>query len=383
MIELTGQDFRRRMPEASDDLRSRNSLWLRLRIDFPLLVLLLCLAGFGFIVLYSASDGSRAFLRQMIFFSLGLVTMMGVAQLHAHTLQRGALWFYLFAVALLVVVIFFGVGAKGAQRWISLGGFRFQPSELMKLALPIMVASYLARREIPPRFKHVFWSLVMVAIPVLLIIQQPDLGTSLLIGMSGLVALFLAGLRWRYIFGAVAAVMAGAWPMWQFVLHDYQKQRILTLFSPDADRLGAGWNIYQSKIAIGSGGLQGKGWMQGTQSHLDFLPESHTDFIIAVLAEEFGLVGVLALMALYVLIIGRGFIIALNAQDSFGRLLAGSITFTFFMYVLVNMGMVAGLLPVVGVPLPLVSYGGTALLTLMMGFGLLMSISTEPKRVTL
>jgi rod shape determining protein RodA len=229
----------------------------------------------------------------------------------------------------------------------------------------------------------VFWTLVIVGVPTLLIMKQPDLGTSLLVASSGLMVLFFAGLRWRYILGAVLLLLAAAWPIWQFVLHAYQKQRILTLLNPEADKLGAGWNIIQSKTAIGSGGFDGKGWLNGTQSQLNFLPESHTDFIIAVLAEEFGLLGVLLLLSLYVLIIGRGLWIAAQAQDSFSRLLAGSITFTFFVYVFVNIGMVSGLLPVVGVPLPLVSHGGTSIVTLMTGFGILMAISTERRRVTI
>jgi rod shape determining protein RodA len=285
------------------------------------------------------------------------------------------------ALILLVLVLFCGVGAKGAQRWLSLGGFRFQPSEMMKLAMPIAIAAYLSNKSLPPRFKHVAWSLLFVAIPTVLIVRQPDLGTSILVAASGIIVLFYAGLPWRYIAAAFALLVASIWPMWHYVLHDYQRSRVLTLFNPEADKLGAGWNIIQSKTAIGSGGFDGKGWLNGTQSHLDFLPESHTDFIIAVLAEEFGFVGVFCLLMLYLLIVFRGLFIALNAQDGFQRLLAGSITLTFFIYVFVNVGMVSGLLPVVGVPLPLVSLGGTSLVTLMLGFGLLMGISAEPQRI--
>jgi rod shape determining protein RodA len=266
---------------------------------------------------------------------------------------------------------------------LSIGGFRFQPSEVLKLAVPIMMAAYLAKRLLPPRFSHVCIALVLIGIPTLLIMRQPDLGTSLLIATSGLLVLFFAGLRWRYIAGAVGVLLASAWPIWMFVLHGYQRQRILTMLNPEADKLGAGWNIIQSKTAIGSGGIYGKGWLNGTQSQLNFLPESHTDFIIAVLAEEFGLLGVLALLSLYVLIIGRGLWIALTAQNTFSRLLAGSITFTFFVYIFVNIGMVSGLLPVVGVPLPLVSHGGTSIVTLMVGFGILMAIGTERRRVSI
>jgi rod shape determining protein RodA len=260
-----------------------------------------------------------------------------------------------------------------------LGGFRFQPSELLKLVVPMSVAWYLSSRVLPPRLKHVVVSLLIVVIPTVLIAKQPDLGTSILIASSGLFVLFFAGIRWSYIFTAVGCALLAAYPMWQFVLHDYQRQRILTMLNPESDKLGSGWNIIQSKTAIGSGGFDGKGWLNGTQSQLDFLPESHTDFIIAVLAEELGLKGVLILMLLYLLIIARGLWIGLHAQHSFGRLLAGSITLTFFVYVFVNMGMVSGLLPVVGVPLPLVSQGGTSLVTLMAGFGLLMAISTEKR----
>lgn len=372
------------MPEASRDLRRRGSIWTRLHIDPPLLFLLLALTVYGLVVLYSASGENRNFLeRQAVIFLLGYAALFVVAQVRLNTLVRWSPWLWAFGVGLLLLVMFFGVGAKGAQRWLSVGGLRFQPAEVMKIALPVVVAGYLSQRHLPPRFKHVFWTLILVFTPTLLILQQPDLGTALLIAFSGLAVLFLAGLRWFYIVGALTLALGSIYPMWEYVLRDYQRQRILTLLNPEADKLGAGWNIIQSKTAIGSGGLSGKGWMQGTQSHLDFLPEGHTDFIIAVLAEEFGLFGVLALIGIYLLIIGRGLTIALNAQDTFGRLLAGSITLTLFVYVFVNMGMVAGLLPVVGVPLPLVSYGGTAMLTLMIGFGLLMAIATQQRRLTI
>lgn len=381
---MSSQDFLRRMPEASQDLRRRSSLSMRFHIDPPLLLLLLLLTVFGLVVLYSAANESlNYFKRQSRFFILAYGLLFIVAQVRLDMLRRWSFWFYAFCVGLLVLVIFFGSGAKGAQRWLDVGVTRFQPSDLMKLALPIAVCAYMANRHLPPKIKHIFVVLGLVAIPVGLIYMQPDLTTSALVAVPGLAALFLGGLRWRYMIGAFLFGLASIWPIWQFALHDYQKGRVLTLLNPDADKLGSGWNSFQAKTAIGSGGLEGKGWLQGTQSHLDFLPESHTDFAIAVLAEEFGLYGVLVLIALYLLIIGRGFLIALNAQDTFGRLLAGSITLTFFVYVFVNMGMVSGLLPIAGVPLPMVSYGGTALLTLMMGFGLLMAISTEQRRVTI
>jgi rod shape determining protein RodA len=307
--------------------------------------------------------------------------MIAVAQFDVSFYQRWAPWVYVAGIGLLVAVILVGVGAKGAQRWLALPGIRFQPSEIMKLLVPMTVAWYLAKRALPPSLKNIVVTLLLLGMPAALVFKQPDLGTAILISASGMFVLFFAGVRWRLIFGAFFCVLAAIYPAWQYVLHDYQRQRVLTLLNPESDKLGAGWNIIQSKTAIGSGGLEGKGWLQGTQSQLDFLPESHTDFIIAVLAEEFGLKGVLCLLFVYLLIIGRGLLIALRAQQCFSRLLAGSITLTFFVYVCVNMGMVAGILPVVGVPLPLVSQGGTAIVTLMAGFGCLMSISTEEKRI--
>ncbi|WP_024461010.1 rod shape-determining protein RodA [Marinimicrobium sp. LS-A18] len=380
---MSHQDFLRRLPEAGQGLRRRDRLQQRLHLDFTLLLLLLAVAAYGLVVLYSANGQSVSGIqRQGAYFLVALVAMFVTAQVPPHLLRRLAPWMYGGGVLLLVLVLVLGIGAMGAQRWLGIGGFRFQPSEVMKLATPIMVSSYLGQRLLPPRLKHVLLTLILVAVPPLLIVQQPDLGTSLLVASSGLVVLFFAGLSWRYIVTAFVAVLASIWPLWRFGMHEYQRQRVLTLFNPEQDSLGAGWNIIQSKTAIGSGGYSGKGWLQGTQSQLDFLPEGHTDFIIAVLGEEFGLMGVLLLLGLYVLIIARGLLIALRAQDSFSRLLAASITFTFFVYMFVNVGMVSGLLPVVGVPLPLVSQGGTAIVTLMAGFGILMSIATERRRVT-
>ena len=374
------QDFVRQMPEQSSDLARRIGFWQRVHIDPILLLLLMLLTAFGLVVLYSASGQSSATLvRQGRFLLIAYFGMLLIAQLDVERIKRLAPLAYFVGVCLLIAVPFFGVGAKGAQRWLSLGGFRFQPSELMKLVLPMAVAWYFSTRTLPPKFKYIVVSLVIVVVPTLLIAQQPDLGTSILIAASGIFVLFLAGISWTIIFGALGVAVLAAYPMWQFVLHDYQKQRILTMFNPESDKLGAGWNIIQSKTAIGSGGWDGKGWLKGTQSHLEFLPESHTDFIIAVLAEEWGLKGVLALLVIYMAIIARGLWIGVNAQHCFGRLLAGSITLTFFVYVFVNMGMVSGLLPVVGVPLPLVSQGGTSLVTLLAGFGLLMAISTEKR----
>ncbi|GAB3285419.1 rod shape-determining protein RodA [Parahaliea aestuarii] len=375
-------DYVRQLPGSSAGLSRRPGATQRFHLDLPLLGLLLVLTLFGLVVLYSASGQNMgAVIRQGRFILVGFVVMIAAAQFSLQRFQRWGPLFYLVGVALLVAVDVAGVGAKGAQRWLSIGGFRFQPSEIMKLTVPMTVAWYLADRTLPPRFKYIVACLTIIAIPSALILIQPDLGTSLLIAASGMFVVFMAGIGWGYIFGAVLLAVASAWPVWMYGLKEYQQQRILTLLNPESDKLGAGWNIIQSKTAIGSGGWEGKGWLKGTQSQLDFLPESHTDFIIAVLAEEWGLRGVIILMGLYLLILLRGFWIGIHAQSSYGRLMAGSLTLTFFVYIFVNMGMVAGLLPVVGVPLPLVSAGGTSVVTLMAGFGLLMAVSTEPRRV--
>jgi len=377
------RDYVRQMPDqGSADLARRPGLARRLHIDLPLLGLLLALTGYGLVVLYSgAGKDPDAVLRQGRYFLLAYGVMFAAANFGLAQLMRWSPWIYGRGIGLLVAVLVAGVGAKGAQRWLAVGSFRFQPAEVMKLGVPMALAWYLADRSLPPRLLNVLFALVILGVPAARILLQPDLGTALLIASSGLFVLFMAGIGWRYIFGAVALAAASAWPAWLFVLKDYQKQRILTMLDPEADKLGAGWNIIQSKTAIGSGGWAGKGWMMGTQSQLDFLPESHTDFIIAVLAEEFGLRGVLVLLTIYLLILLRGFWIGLHAQTSFGRMMAGSITLTFFVYIFVNMGMVTGLLPVVGVPLPLVSAGGTAAVTLMAGFGILMAVSTEKRLV--
>ena len=375
---LKGQDFVRRLPDSSHHFKRATGLWRSIHVDPMLLVCLISLTVFGLVVLYSAS-GQSAFMikRQLVFFGLAYIAMFGVAQVNLQFLARIAPWLYLLGILLLLLVLLIGVGAKGAQRWLSLGVVRFQPSEVLKLAVPICVATYFSARVLPPKFKHVIACLGMIVLPAILILKQPDLGTAILVAASGLIGLFLAGLPWRYMIVALVVVSAASWPMWHFVMHDYQKQRVLTLLDPEADKLGSGWNIIQSKTAIGSGGWEGKGWMEGTQSQLDFLPESHTDFIIAVLAEEFGLRGVLVLLVCYFLLITRGLWIAFSAHNTFSRILAGSITLTFMVYVFVNIGMVSGLLPIVGVPLPLVSLGGTSLISLMAGFGLLMAVATE------
>ena len=380
---MASRDYLNRLPDSHSSLSRPVSLSRRWHIDVPLLVLLLLLAGVGLTVLYSAAGGDVHYVRrQSVFMGLAFIGMFIAAQIPLDMYRRWSPWLYVAGCCMLVAVLFVGVGAKGAQRWLEVGGFRFQPSEALKLAVPMSVAAFLHGRHLPPSFITVAGALAIVLVPAALIVRQPDLGTSILIAASGLFALYLAGLSWKLMGGAVLGLIISAWPIWQWGLRDYQRQRILTLFNPDADRLGAGWNIFQSKAAIGSGGVMGKGYMQGTQSQLDFLPESHTDFIIAVLSEEWGLRGALLLLLLYVLIIARGIYISFMAQHVFGRLLAGSITLTFFVYVFVNIGMVSGLLPVVGVPLPLVSYGGTSVITLMAGFGLLMAIGTERRRVT-
>jgi rod shape determining protein RodA len=364
-----------------DVLRRRASLLQRLHIDGWLLLLLLILGTGSLFILYSASGKNVDLLiRQATSFGIGMLAVVAIAQFDPRFMARWVPLAYVIGVVLLVVVEVMGHTAMGATRWINIPGvIRFQPSELMKIIMPMTIAWYLARHNLPPRFKHLVVSLAMIGVPVVLIAKQPDLGTSLLILASGAFVVFMAGLQWRWILGAAAAVVPIAVGMWYFVMHDYQKRRVLTFLNPESDPLGAGWNIIQSKAAIGSGGVLGKGWLLGTQSHLDFLPESHTDFIIAVLAEEFGLVGVCLLLLLYLLLLARGLVITVQAQTLFGKLLAGALTMTFFVYVFVNIGMVSGLLPVVGVPLPFISYGGTHLVTLLSGFGILMAIHTHRK----
>ena len=334
----------------------------------------------GLMILYSASGENAGMMqRQAIRLCVGFAVMIFIAQASPITLLRWTPWLFGLGVILLICVLLFGHTGKGAQRWLNLGVFMFQPSEMMKLVVPMMVAWYLHYKPLPCSKRQLGAGLVFVLIPVVLIIQQPDLGTSLLIASAGVFVLLRSGISTRLILGSLAAIAAFAPVMWFFVMHDYQRQRVLTFLNPESDPLGSGYHIIQSKIAIGSGGLYGKGWFNGTQSQLDFLPERHTDFIFAVYAEEFGLIGILLLLAVYVFIILRGLYIATQAQETYGRLVAGSLIFTFFIYIFVNIGMVSGLLPVVGVPLPLVSYGGTSMVTIMAGFGILMSIHTHRK----
>jgi len=374
------RDFLHRLPD-SDSVFARRQAWLfRMHVDLPLLVLVLLVCGLGLVVLYSAVDGNpERFTSQVSRLGVAVIVMLLAAQVSPRTLRRWSIPLYLLGVALLGAVLLFGVSAKGAQRWLDLPGLpRFQPAEIMKLVVPMMVAAFLSDRALPPRFGTLCVALLLVAVPAVLVAMQPDLGTAVLVSGSGLAIILLAGIRWRIMLGALVAGLAALPGLW-YLMQDYQRQRVLTLFNPESDPLGAGWNIIQSKTAIGSGGLYGKGMMQGTQSSLDFLPESHTDFIIAVMAEESGFFGVLVLLTLYFLIITRGLYIATQASDSYARLLAGSLSLTFFIYVFVNVAMVSGMLPVVGVPLPLVSFGGTSALTLMAGFGILMAIRTDPK----
>lgn len=371
-------DFERVSQVSSRDLGSRIALLRFLHIDLWLFVPLVLLSVAGLVVLYSASGQSEAMMTAQIRnHFVALAVLLITAQLRLDTLKIVSPYVFGLGVVLLIGVAFFGVGAKGAQRWLSLGFIRFQPSEIMKVAMPLALAWWLSKRALPPTSKAVFIAALMVAAPSFLILRQPDLGTSLLVASSGLAVIYMAGIQWRYILSLILVALMSVWPAWVFVLKDYQKQRILTLFNPESDRLGAGWNIIQSKTAIGSGGWEGLGWTQGSQAQLDFLPEGHTDFIIAVLAEEFGFRGVSLLFVLYITILARGLFITWHAQSSFARLLAGALIATFFFGLVVNLGMVSGLLPVVGVPLPMVSYGGTAMVSTMVAFGMLMAISTE------
>jgi rod shape determining protein RodA len=300
-----------------------------------------------------------------------------IAQISPETLRRWTPWIYAAGIVLLIAVLVIGDIGKGAQRWLDLGIIRFQPSEVMKIAVPMMVAWYLAEIPLPPRPKHIAVAFAIALFPALLIFKQPDLGTAVLVASAGTFVLLFAGLSGRLITYSTLAAIPLTYLFWHFGMHDYQRQRVLTFLDPQRDPLGSGYHIIQSEIAIGSGGIYGKGWLNGTQSHLDFLPERHTDFIFAVFGEEFGLFGAILLLTIYAFIVYRGLYIALNAQDTFARLAAGSLTMTFLIYIFINIGMVSGLLPVVGVPLPLVSYGGSSMLTLLASFGILMSIQTH------
>jgi rod shape determining protein RodA len=352
-----------------------------LKVDGPLLVGLAVLAAYGLIVLYSASgQNARMVWAAGLRLVLGTIAMLALARVSPNFLRRASPWLFVFGTALLLSVDLIGYIGKGAQRWLDLGFIRFQPSELMKLAVPMMCAWYLHERPLPPSLLSLVVLAGMVLIPVALVVEQPDLGTGMLIAVGGLLVIVMAGLQFR-IMGALAMfAVLGAWVGWHF-LHDYQKKRVLTFLDPDTDPLGAGYHSIQAMIALGSGGLFGKGWTHGSQAQLEFLPERSTDFIFAVIGEEFGLVGLTLLLLLYMFVVGRALYLAMQTQDTYARLLGGSLALTFFVYVFINAGMVSGLLPVVGVPLPLVSYGGTSMVTLLAGFGILMSLYSHRKLV--
>jgi rod shape determining protein RodA len=363
----------------TDPVATRFGILSRLHLDLPLLLGLIILSAYGLLVLFSATEQDPVKLdRQMLRLGIAFAVMIVMAQIPPSQLRRWSPLLYVAGVAMLIGVLVMGETGKGAQRWLDLGVVRFQPSELLKIAVPLMLAWFLSERPLPPSWLRTVWATAFTCIPVLLIARQPDLGTALLVASVGAFVLFLAGLSWRLI-GFLGLVGASLTPLLWYLMRDYQRQRVLTFLNPENDPLGAGYHIIQSQIAIGSGGVYGKGWLNGTQSHLEFLPERSTDFIFAVLGEELGLLGILVLLGIYLFIILRGLYIAAQAQDTFGRLLAGGLTLVFFVYLFVNAGMVSGLLPVVGVPLPLVSYGGTSMVTIMAGFGIIMSVHTHRK----
>ena len=352
----------------------------QVHIDGPLLGCLLLICSLGLVVLYSAvGENLDLWRQQCVRLSIGLTALFVVAQVPPGVMRRWAPWGYAAGLLLLAMVLLKGEVGQGAQRWLDLG-VRFQPSEIMKLAVPMVAAWYLHDRQLPPHASQLLVIALLIALPTVMIAVQPDLGTAILIAMAGLSVVVLAGMSFRLMIALGLMSVPGAWLLWHF-MHDYQRQRVLMLLDPESDPLGAGYNIIQSKIAIGSGGLFGKGWTNGSQAQLEFLPERDTDFIFAVMGEELGLFGVLSLLGLYMFVVGRGLFIAIQARDTFGRLLAGSVSLTFFVYVFVNTAMVTGIVPVVGIPLPLVSFGGTSMVTLMAGFGILMSIHTHRKLV--
>jgi rod shape determining protein RodA len=352
-----------------------------LKLDGPLLVGLALLAAFALLVQYSASGQSMGtVLRTLARLGIGAVAMVALANSNPNFLRRLAPWLYIVGIVLLVIVDAIGYVGKGAQRWLDLGVIRFQPSEIMKIAVPMMAASFLHERPLPPDWRALSLLMLIVLLPAALVAIQPDLGTAVLIAGTGVLLVLMAGLQLRVIIGALVLAAGGAVLGWNF-LHDYQRQRVLTFLDPQSDPLGSGYHIIQSQIAIGSGGLFGKGWMNGSQAQLEFLPERSTDFIFAVIGEEFGLLGLIVLIVLYLFIVTRAVFLATQASDTFSRLLSSSLAFTFFVYVFINAGMVTGLVPVVGVPLPLVSYGGTSVVTLLAGFGILMGLYSHRKLV--
>ena len=352
-----------------------------LKYDGPLLMLISITCLLGVFILYSASnENSEVLTRQLLRIFVAFIALFVTAQIPTDLIKRLSPWVYILGLTLLLMVLFLGDTGQGAQRWLNLG-IRFQPSEIMKLAVPMMAAWYLYEKRLPPTGKELLIMLIFILIPSFLIAKQPDLGTSLLVIIAGLLVVFLSGIPFRYLLSLLVLSIPSSLVLWKF-MKEYQRQRILTLLNPDSDPLGAGYNIIQSKIAIGSGGIFGKGWTNGSQVQLEFLPEKSTDFIFAVAGEEFGLLGALTILTLYILIIGRGLFIASQATDLYSRLLAGSISLTFSVYALVNTAMVIGLMPIVGIPLPLISYGGTSMVTLMIGFGMLMSINSNKRILT-
>lgn len=365
--------------EQGSGFAKSKAFFKSIHLDLPLLILIFALCSVGLVILYSASNQNMMiFYRQLLHFAIGMAGLIIAAQIPPRIYQSLSPWGYLLSISMLLGVLFLGADAKGAQRWLEIpGGIRFQPSELVKLLLPLGVAWYMARKSVPPKIFDIIKALVVIAVPAVLILKQPDLGTAILVLTSGLLVLFFAGISWWLIISMFIIVSASLPLLWFFVMHSYQKQRVITFLNPESDPLGSGWNIIQSKIAIGSGGIQGKGYLQSSQSQLEFLPESHTDFIIAVLAEESGFIGVMLILLLYGLITLRGLYLSARCKTPFGRLIAASMMTTFFVYVFVNIGMVSGILPVVGVPLPLISYGGTSVVSLLIAFGITMSMATH------
>lgn len=376
---MISRDFVRQSTGLHVPRSRRRTLWTKMHTDPPLLLGIVLLCSYGLLILNSATDNEPGTVqRQALIMVIGLVVMFITAQFSAHFYRRWAPSLYGAGLALLLVVLFIGVETNGARSWLDLPGLpSFQPSEVMKFIVPMLLAWYLASRPLPPRLWHLCWSALFILIPAAMIVLQNDTGTAIMVTMSGVFVVMLAGVSWRLVFGGGLAVLLVSPAWYLFLAQEHQKNRIMTFFDPYRDPTGAGYNIIQSQIAIGSGGVYGKGYGNGAQSHLDFIPESDTDFILAVLAEEFGLLGVLLLIVLYLFVLLRGLYIAWAARDMFSRLLAGAVTLTFFFYVFVNMAMVSGLLPVIGLPLPLISRGGTAAITLFVGFGLLMSIHTH------
>lgn len=369
---------------STQDVRrgfAKKTFWEKIHIDISLLLSLIALSFFGFVILYSAGNENFNLVEQQAVHIAIAICVMGIfAQISPQTYERWAVGIYIIGTVLLLSVLIMGHINKGAQRWLGAGAFRFQPSEILKLAIPLVLSYILSRPPLPPSLKKSFLCLLVIVVPAILTAKEPDLGTAIVLAVTGFFVLFLAGLSWRFIFTS-GLICASMLPLLWYTMHDYQRLRVLTFLNPERDPLGSGYHIIQSKIALGSGGFLGMGWLQGSQSHLHFLPEHTTDFIFAVCGEEFGFVGIFLLIGTYLAILSRCAYITLHAQDSFSRLLAGSLSLMFFISLFINMSMVSGALPVVGVPLPLVSYGGTSLVTLLASFGILMSIQTHRKLV--